>query len=754
MKIITVFCCALVTAAITSPVLAQDSRNELRVLDEIIVTTTKREESAQDVPFSVTALTGRMLEDAHVFDITDLGFLAPNVQLQAVSTFPGFATLSMRGVGAGANSVRTIDPAVNIFVDGMVLASQIGAQLDIFDVEVVEVLRGPQGVFFGRNSTGGAVSLRTAKPTTDFNAHAKVTAGSDGLYGAELILQGAISDTVRAKLAVKYVHFDGYFTDKNGGTFVPAEFNPLGTEPGTPRQHQAKQDSIFIKPTITFEPSDAFDLTLFMQYYDDDGGAGSTQAYIDPDLATPVMVSRFGYTPPTDQFEVNHDLVGVGHVKFKQAIAQANWSLGNGTLTSITGYRDLDMNNSIDVDGTPFLLIHFPDNKESANQFTQELRYVTDLSDRLDLLVGGYYMDSEMKVIERREFTGLTAGRDHFLFNYIQSDWKQDQDSSAAFANLRFDVSDEVTLSAGLRYTKEHKHLNISRLAPCTGPGFTGCSTARDDAKDSWNDTSPRVAVEYRPRDALMYYGSWTRGFRSGNFNSRAPSAVALGPADPEQADQYEVGMKGDFADGTLRANLAAFYTVYDEIQRITNGDINGVPVQLLRNAAKANIPGFEAELIYLPTDALSLQASFGWIDPEFTRFTGLGDLNGDGVVDDADSALAEKLKFERIPKYEWLLAGDYRWKVAALGGDIVFRAQYAYRDGFPTDVTNRPERFIDSFGIFDASLRLERDQLRVSLWGRNLGEENYADIISSAFNQQQFGGQGRSYGVDVEWDF
>lgn len=753
MKISTLLGCAFVAACITTPVAGQEIDNQRGVLDEIIVTTTKRAESAQDVPFSVTPISGEMIEDASVLDITDLGFMVPNVQLQAVSTFPGFATLSMRGVGAGANSVRSIDPAVNIFVDGIVLGSQIGAQLDLFDVETVEVLRGPQGVFFGRNSTGGALALRTGKPTEDYNARVKIAAGSDGMYGAEFVVQGSLSDTVRAKIAVKYHHFDGYFEDNNGGTFVPATFNPSGTEPGTPQQQQAKQDSIFIKPTITFEPSDSFDLTLFTQYYKDDGGAGSTQAYLDPNLPDPPMLTSFGYTPPTDQFEVNHDLVGVGEVEFVQAVAEANWDVGSGTITSITGYRDLDMLNSIDVDGTPFLLIHFPENKEAASQISQEFRYITDLSDNVDLLVGVFFMDSEMEVVERREFTGLTAGRDHFLFNYIRSDWKQEQTSSAVFGNLRFSLSDNWTASVGARYTEEDKDLDISRLQGCAGPGFTGCATNRDMVSKSWSNTSPRVGLEFRPQEDLLYYGSWTRGFRSGNFNVRAPSVTALGPADPEQSDQFEVGMKGDFLNGTLRANISAFYTVYDEIQRITNGDVNGVPVQLLRNAAEATIPGVEVELTYVPTDALTLRGSFGWIDPEFDKFTGL-ELDGVPGLSPEDEALAVLLKFERIPNFEYTLTGDYRWELSGLGGDLIFRAQYAYRDGFPTDVTNRPERFIDDFALLDLSLRFETESMRLSLWGRNVAEENYGDIISSAFNQQQFGGQGQSFGVDVGWDF
>ncbi len=751
MKQIYILSGVLVISLLTIPAFAQNQRGSI---EEVVVYAQKRAESSQDVPVSVTAISAKSLENAAVVDITDVGFLAPNVQLQPVSTFQGFATFSMRGIGTGANSIRTLDPSVNVLIDGMVVASQIAGQMDMFDYETVEVLRGPQGIFFGRNSIGGVVQLRTGKPTEEYGGKAKLSVGSNGLFGIEGVVQGAMSETVRGKLGLQYRKFDGYFEDNNGGTFVVAPNNPGGTEPGTPTQDQANQESIFIKPTITFQPSDTFDLTLYGQYFKDDGGSGATQAYIDPSLPPPAVVSLFGYTPPGDQFEVNHDLVGKSDTEITQLVVEANWTLGSGVLTSVTGVRDLEFTSSSDIDGTPFLLIHFPNNEEEASQFTQELRFAMDLNDKIDLIFGGFYMDSEMSVIERREFTGLTAGRAHELFNYIQSDWTQDTTSAAVFANLRFALSDMWSASVGLRYTNEEKDLNVTLLGGCTGPGFTGCPTAKNRLKEDWSNTSPRIGVEYRPNDDTMYFASWTRGFRSGNFNVRAPSIAAVGPADPEQADQFEVGMKGDFLDGSLRTNIAVFYTVYDEIQRVTNGeDALGTPLQLLRNAAKATIPGVEVELTWSPTEAFSLQGSFGWIDPEFDAFTGL-ELDGVPGLTPADEALAVQLKFERIPEYEATVSGEYSWSPGNLDGDITLRMQYAYRDGFPTDVTNNPNRFIDSYGILDAGIRYETDKWRFALWGRNLAEENYADIISAAFNLQRFGGQGRTWGIEAGMSF
>jgi iron complex outermembrane receptor protein len=749
MKLARIFaaCIPAIPFSLPQAAYAQDRPS----LEEVVVTATRREESAQDVPVALTALSSQALEEASVIDITDIGFMAPNVQLQPVSTFPGFATFSMRGIGTGANSIRTLDPTVNIMIDGMVVATQIAAQLDAFDYETVEVMRGPQGIFFGRNSIAGAIQMRTGKPTEEFSGRLKAGIGSQSLQLLEGTVQGGLTDTLRAKVAVQYRSFDGFFEDNNGGTFVPAPNNPAGTDPGTPTQTQNVQDSLFIKPTITWQPTDNLDLTLYGQYFEDDGGSGATQAYIDPRLPLPAMVSLFGYTPPTDQFEVNHDLLGKSDTEIQQLVLEANWRVGNGVLTWVSGWRDLDFSSSSDIDGTPFTLIHFPDNEEAAKQVSQEVRYAFDVNDNLDFIVGAFYLDAEQSVIERREFSGLTAGRDHFDYNYIQSDWTQDVESKALFGNARWSFTDQLTLNAGIRYSEETKDLSVTLLSACAGPGFTGCPDDKIDVGDTWSNTSPRLALEYRPGDDVMFWGSWTRGFRSGNYNARAPSAAALGPADPEQADQFEIGMKGDFADGRLRANVAAFYTIYDEIQRTTNGeDELGNPLQLLRNAAEAHIPGVEVELTWVPTDRLMFMASAGWISPEFKEFTGL-DLGA--PTEEENEALAKRLEFERIPEFEYTLVGEYGFPVSDLG-DLTFRAQYAWRDGFFTDVTNNEFRSIDDYGILDASVRFTNANWRVSLWGRNLTEENYGDIISAAFNQQRFGGQARTYGLEVGYMF
>ncbi len=734
---------------------AQDSGTADEVTEDdtvIIVYAQKKAESVQDVPVSVTAITADTIENSFSADLTDIGFIAPNVQLQGVSTFPGFANFSIRGLG-NSTSIRTLDPSVNVVQDGMVLATQIGAVLDLFDVEAVEVLRGPQGIFHGRNTTGGAVLLRTGKPSEIFGGSVRAGYGSYNTYKLEGIVEGPVSDTLRAKLAVQYKHSDGAFRDRNGGFFVPAPQNPSGTQPDNPMVDQSGQDSIFIKPTVTFDSGGGFDFTVYGQYYLDNGGGTASRAFEGPGAPTTTF-AQFGYSPPEDPYEINHDLIGDSRTESWHVIGEGNIEVGPGTFTSITAYRDLSFDSSLDVDGTPFALIHFPDNEESANQFTQELRYAAELSDSFDFLIGFFYMKSEMSVIERREFSGLTARRAHTDFNFIQSDWTQDQESVAGFVNFNYRPLPDLTLSAGARYSWERKELDISPLAPCAGPGFTNCSTNRLFLEDSWNNLSPRAGIEYEPNPDLLTYFTWTRGFRSGNFNARASNLLTIAAADPEQADQFELGVKSETSDGTLRLNVAGFVTKYDDIQRVTNeASSTGQPVQRLRNAASATIKGLEVEFTLQPSDNFWVDGSFAWLDPEFNTFTGL-DLDGDGVVSPEDEANAADLEFDRVPNYTAYIAANWQFALGGLPGEFTFRPSLSFRSGFPTDVNNTPIFFQEAYELVDVSLRYENEGFRAAAFARNIFDKAYADIRSPAFNAQAFGGSPVSWGLELGFDF
>ena len=715
-------------------------------IEEVVVYSQKRavSDSVQDVPSAITVVDEALIQKTFSVDLTDIGRLSPNVQLAPVSTFPNFANFTMRGIGVN-NSVRTVDPAVNIYQDGMVYGFQVGTVLDVFDLESVEVLRGPQGILFGRNTTGGAVSLRTARPDGQTVIKGRVTAGNYNRMDFAGSLEGAVSENVFAKLAVMSRNQDGLFKDKNGGTFVPAELNPTGEQPDNPRSSQAEVDSTVIKPTIVWRINEDVDLTLLASFAKMRGGGSATNARIPDPSKPPRSVTQFGYTPPSDFYELNHDLPGKNETDAWHAIAELNWRLGNGTLTSITAYRDITFDTDMDIDGTPFTLVHFPDNREEGDQISQEIRYSSTIGDNIDYVVGAYFFSQEYSVLERRIlFGGLSSPEVARAYRYFQSYFTHEQDSVAAFAAINWSLTPELTLNLGGRYTSEDKEIDIQTLAMCVGQSFSKCPTARNNLDGDWSNFSPKVGFTYSFSDDTIAYASATRGYRSGNFNGRAGTLAQVGPVDEETVTAYEVGLKSTFANGRARINAAYFFSDYEDIQRTVLVPVEGNPVQRLSNAADADIQGLEIEAIFVPIDALRLETSVGWVDAEFNTFV----VN---PTDPAANAAAAERDFDRVPELTIYAAATYSFSTEL--GDWSLRGSYAWQDSQYSDVANTEILAQDSYGLFDASLALQRDSYRVAVFGRNLSDEDYFDIRSTGLSFPTYGGAPRTYGVEISFE-
>jgi iron complex outermembrane recepter protein len=743
---------ALCAAAAIAPALAQEDEN---LIEEVVVRAQKKAtgESVQDVPLAVSAFDENSLKRTFAVDLTDVGRLAPNVSLQPVSTFPNFANFTIRGIGV-TTSIRTVDPAVNVYVDGVVMGFQAGTILDTFDMESIEVLRGPQGILFGRNTTGGAVALRTRRPTGEFGARAQLTLGDYERFDVAASIEGALTDKIAAKVAVISRNQDGFFKDRNGGRFVVAPENPSGLEPGTIRLDQPRNKTLIVKPTFVFNPTDNFELTLLGSYFRADGGGAATRAFIPPETGRLLRAqTEFGYFPPEDEYEINHDLAGSNFTEAKTMIVEGNLDTNHGLFTAVLGYRDIEYNNSLDVDGTPFTLLHFPDNEESGDQVSVELRYASTFSEKWDFTVGLYHFEQEFDILEKRQITGRAAGRAHTAFLYQQGIANQTQDSQAVFGNVNFNFTDRLTGFAGIRYTREDKELSAIPIGACTG-AFTGCPTTRITSQKDWSDTSYRVGGNFEFSDDVLAYVSYTTGFRSGNFNSRASAAAIATPADPEEVKSAELGLKSTFAGGRARVNVAAFQTRYNDIQRISQGTLpNGTITQTLLNAGRAEIAGLELEGNFAPTDSLAIDASIGWLDAKFKEFRGI-DADRNGVINAADLEAAKRLNFDRVPEITSYLAATYTLPMNALGGEWSLRGSWSYRSDYDTDVANNPELAQAAYSIFDASLNYSRDSLRVSLFGRNLGNEYWVDVKSISQNFQAFGGMPRMYGLEVEFGF
>jgi iron complex outermembrane receptor protein len=696
-------------------------------------------ESAQNVPMAVTALNTNLLQAANTVNITDIGALMPNVQTPTVATFPGFPNFSIRGVGV-SSSLPSVDPAVNILQDGMVIAFQGGALPSTFDLESVEVLRGPQGVLFGRNATGGAISFRTRRPGDSFQVLADVDYGNFNTADVSASVEGPIgTPDVLGKVAVIYRHSDGLFTNTNDGIFVPAPGNPTGA----PILHGTGQvggvDEITLKPTFEFNLGDSNTLTLFTQYERYNDGASYPRIYVPPNVASTPLQTVYGFTPTATGYSTNITNDGYEHLDEKHVIGELVSHFGAAQLTTTAAWRHVVFDTTVNFDGTPFALYFLPDNHETSGEYSFETRLnVPVIAKRLDLTAGLFYMDYTMNVTEQRAILSATAAAP-FAATFARQVSSQTDNAVAGYANFDWHVIDNLTISAGGRYSSEAKDFTGTPVSNCIGQSFSNCPLTFSALNKRWNNFSPRAVVDYQATDSVLAYASYTEGFRSGNFNDRATTADAFGPANPETVDSYEVGMKSDLLGKTLRVDLDGFYEKYQNIQQVLTLQIPGAaPIQTILNAATATIKGIEAELTERPIPALRFEENFGYTDPRFTAFN----VPVPGVANPTS------LQFSRIPKYNTEVAANYTRKLATLPGDFQGRVGYSWRSGFFTDLPNTPQLRQSSYGLLDANLSYVTDKWTVGLFGRNLGNTDYADIKGHNFAYVEWGGQPRTFGI------
>lgn len=713
-------------------------------LTDIIVTAEKTgARSVQRVPIAITAVSADTLVNTQATGLQDVGRLAPNVQLQASGNFPGFANFTIRGIGLNL-TVRTIDPTVTLVVDGMAFADPLGTLTDTFDVESVEILRGPQGVLLGRNAIGGAVQIRTARPTGEFGVTGSLRVGNAGRFDQSATIQGPITDTLAVKLAMLHRHSSGLSEDKNGGTFVAAPQNPTGVQPANPTTDQVREDTVLIRPSLLWKPSSDLDVSLIAEFVNGTYGGGDGRVIV----AKPLLLQQFGYTPPPYGYEINQDFDSATKLKTARITSEVNWHMGIGTLTGVFGYRHVSYSPNNDTDGTPFRLFEFVDGENTSRQFSAEVRLLSDLTSNLKLLTGGYYSDTDMATVEKREFnSGLISATPPYLILYQRGDYTQTAKVAGAFASLDWTIAEKLTLSGGARYTYEKKSIDIVPLGVCTGPSFIGCPSTRSYKESDWNSLSPRVAANYQFTRNIMAYASWSRGFRSGNFNGRASSPLAIGPSDPETADAAEIGFKSTFFDHKVRINLAAFSTQYKNIQKV----LQIGAIQSIVNAASARINGLEAELAVVPAHGLTLEGSVGYTDAKYNSFGKL-DLTGDGIP---DPELAKALKFERVPDFTGTASITYDFRLGHLPGDWSARATYSRRSSFFTDLVNTPALEVPATDTVDASLNYDLEHWKLTLFGRNLTNAKYFDTsFNTNWAYVVFGGEARRYGVEVSFKF
>jgi len=719
-------------------------------IEEVVVTSQKRANavSVQDVPTAITAVNEATIIATQSVDLTDIGRVAPNAILHPSATFTATPNFFIRGVGV-SGTTRSLDPAVGVVLDGVYVGYIVGALIDVFDTESIEVLRGPQGTLFGRNVTGGAINVRSKRPTGEFDATAEIIAGNFNRLDASVSVEGPlIEDTLAAKVAIISRNRDGYWTDRNGGS-VDLAVNPAGL-PDTARGTKPDVDLLVVRPMLNFTPTDDIEFTLIGEYQKNQGGTANSRYFVNPtNPRLPTTVN--GYIPPDDPFEINHDLIGGADLEVMSVTGELNWNVGPGLVTSITNYRDLRFDSTTDFDGTPFAIFHFPDNKEEQNQFTQELRFASQFADRVDYVIGANYFDQEYFIGERRAILGGDAAQVATI----------DHSAVSVFGEADVSVIEALRLTVGGRWTYEEKTAGFSILGTCaldfSSCAGEGANLARDG---NWSDFTPKVALTYLFNDDVSAYASWTRGFRSGTFDARARTIDSFlnSSPRPETVDNYEIGLKSLFADQRVLFNAAVFYSEYEDIQRLA---LERVPVEVdpegtiqrLINAAQATIWGVEAELSANVFDGFTLDASLGYTNAEYDEFDGFDADGIPGFDPITDPAAARALEFERVPEWNYFIAGTYEFPVQDLG-DIAIRASWFWSDSYFNDALNTPEIQQESYGLLDATVTYTTpsENLSIALFGRNLNNNDYFDFaLDNALTSLTWGG---NWGVRLIYNY
>lgn len=739
------------------------AQEETAVIEEIVVTARKRAESIQEVPIAISAMSGENLEKLNITDIADIAPLAPNLD---TTHNVGFQNFFIRGIGATV-TIPGYENGVATYLDGVYVARPAAAMMHLPNIERIEILRGPQGTLFGRNSTGGLINIVTKGPSEEFDAGGSISYGNKETWEGKFFVSGALSDNFLGSLSVAAREQDeGFGTNLFTGTDV------------------YDTDYLTVRARLLWKIDDSFEIE-FSPYYNEldsstaalngvPGGARPATAngglFFD---LTPAPPANFT-TEPRDTYWNADPLY-----KFEEtgATLTINKSWDSMEVVSITNYNESEGMIGGDFDNTDAVgyaiafvpggvnvsnpTVNFASSYDFPRFLSQEIRLSSIGDSALQWQVGVYYQDSE----DAYDPIGV-------YLSPHQPRWSQRGDLNVpayaqmivgnvelqalgVFAQINYDVTDRLRLTAGIRHNDEEKDFTGEVYVNGSNP----TRVLRTEADDSWSTPTWLLSASYQFDDAMIY-ASYNRGFRSGAYNTSSPSST--GTVEEEIVDAYEVGFKSDWLDGRLRLNGNAFYWTAEDLQFLTISATTGTAI--LQNAAEAEATGLELELTYLPTEGLTLFANVGWIDSEYTDFPNFVgrspqvDANGVPIGGTANGPLNVKGEdLIKTPEHTFTLGMFYERSIGD-GVHLEMNIDATHKGDAFNDIEHSDNLMVDSHTITNASigLRFQRGDTtyRATLWGRNLGDEDVLIGASSVFNTQRGRyNEPRTYGIRLSAD-
>jgi iron complex outermembrane receptor protein len=714
--------------AAAAPALAQDeTATAPDQVEEVVVTAQKREQNLQDVPAAVSAFGEQQLEAQATQNLTDLSSKVPNVVLAPVGAYPYASAFFIRGLGF-ADVESTFEPSVGVEMNGVYLARNSGALQDFFDIASVEILRGPQGTLYGRNTIGGVVSVRTktAQPGDEFGGAIQGTVGDHGRAEARAALNIPMGDSFALRVSGLYKSYDGYNHNVTTG------------------QDEGDNEVWSGRASLVFKPNEVFDATLVADFDQERGSGasfrnaalpGNVYYNFSPDTGSPVFPAA-ALKKAKDVRNVYGNTPTFAEIDTWGLALTMNLDVGFGTITSITGYREFDDKVQSDYDASP-VNFFYALRDQTHQQFSQEIRLGGEVGS-VTYVAGVYFMDQSYDITNIQG--GLIYGGAE-----VPQIASQENQAWALFGQLDWEVTDQLTLTAGGRYSYEEKEFTNQPLF------FPTSMTYRSD----WDNFSPKLGVNYRFTDDLMAYATWSKGFRSGGYNGRAASFTSAGPYDAETVESYEAGLKTELFERRLRLNGAVFSSTYSDMQVGAQGlTSGGVYESIVTNAGKARIDGIEAEALWIVGGGFRINGNIAWLDARFEEnFT---DFTSDGIDNPTDNS---DLPLAYAPEWSGSLGITYERHVGI--GDLTFNANAVYMDDIYTSggVLNRTSdvQVRDANTLYDATLSLEGDAgWRVALWGKNLTDET---VINNTFGLGALGNlriyqAPRTFGLEVGYRF
>jgi len=769
--------------ALSTPAFAAEDQDQGGIAD-IVVEARKTNENLQSVPIAVTVPTGETLDKAQVMSVTDLPRLVPGIVVQAGTGQPAAAFIGIRGQ-ASSDALLALDQAVGQYFDGVYVARSSGALFNFVDVQRVEVLRGAQGTLFGRNTTGGAVSVISNKPKGDFGGSVRLRYGNLDTWEATGVVNLPIKgDEIGLRLVGQHLENGSYGRNLSFGTGLGGD------------------NLDFVRGTLRVAPAGSgFTMTIVGDYSNRKGEGqivglksyyrntttnanlnGTAQAVLNTCSGTTANVLCPVKGPAGDTYanyavdvkgKDNFYDTSLSLVPFSRAEA---WGLGVTTefeisdataIKSITAIRGVETNSLSDNDGTPYVLTgglrEGEGNIISQRQFSQELQISTKaLNDRLQLVAGAYYFHESGTDLSK-SWSAFPLGP---RLGYNDGDIENQ--SYAGFAQFNYNLTEQLRFTGGLRYTRDERSIlrrNRNENATNGIPNGTFVcslvvtgSLCEDYTEANFGYWSYTAGFDWRPNENVFLYIKTSKASRAGGFNPRATGATPL-VFNPETVKDYEFGFKLDLMDRKVRLNTALFQTDYDDIQRTVPAIINNVLSNTIINAASARIRGLEAELTVQPMQGLQLGASLTLLDPVFKDFTIPLSLTTFQDVSETPYSFA--------PKSAYSIYADLT--VPAPGGELNLRADYAWRsDQYTTGPLSGPgyqQQFKDTaripaYGLFNAQLayRLENPNIEIAVYGQNIGNKKYFArylAIENSLGVTAYSpGMPRQYGLRLTYKF